>query len=378
MKVLNVLNDEKFIDNAHRFSGKISGVENEYIVISDSTNLKYIKETPVNIISKKKIFHRDFFKEMKSYDAVILHKLDFIKIWILIFASRKVKFIWVGLGVDYYSYVFGSKEKLFEPKTYALYKAEMDSKNPIRNFLKKLFYSSFLVKYAINKITYFAPVLNVEYDLVRAKNNWFRPKFVDFNYGSGDSDFEATAKKHSTLGKNILIGNSATYENNHIDVFYQLKDFELSDRMIVCPLSYGKNNYRNEVIKEGKQIFKNSFEPIIDFVSYQEYVEMLSTCSIVVMNHKRQQAMGNIMIMIGLGAKVYIRKSNPVYAFLQELGVTVFEIEEIKNEEDFLAPLNEAQSSNNKRIIEDRYNGENFLNKIRLFYKTIGSSEVGI
>ncbi len=376
--ILHILNDEKFIDSTHRYSEGIENIDNEYLVISDSTNLKYIKKTPVKIISNKKIFRVSFFNQMKSYDAVILHNLDFIKIWILILASRKINFIWIGLGTDYNNYIFGSREELFEPITKMLYKTNMKNKSQIKQYLKELFYSSFLIKYAINKVAYFAPVLNIEYDLVLAKNKWFKPKFVDFNYGSGGSNFEVIAKKFNTLGKNILIGNSATYENNHIDMFDQLKDFELIGRKVLCPLSYGKNDYRAEVIKEGEEIFKNSFKPITDFVAYDEYFEMLSTCSIVVMNHIRQQALGNIMIMIGIGAKVYIRTSNPVYAFLQELGLTIFDIEQIDNENDFLTPLNEAQAINNKKIIEERYKGDVFLNKVRAFYNTITSSKRGM
>lgn len=66
-------------------------------------------------------------------------------------------------------------------------------------------------------------------------------------------------------GNNIIVGNSATLENNHIDTFKLLDDNVLSDKLLFCPLSYGDKLYGNYVIAVGREMFKEKFVPVTDF-----------------------------------------------------------------------------------------------------------------
>ncbi len=367
-KVLHISKDEKFIDSAYRWSEVIVPGLSEFYIISASKDLKYIKETPVKIISNKELFFGPFINNLEKYDAVILHNLDLIKIILVFFSSKKINFIWIGLGTDYYKYIFKKRTDLLLPITRSLF----TKKNSlIRDRIKQVFYQSFLVRKAINKINYFAPVVEYEHEMVCKEQKWFKPKFVDFNYGTGKIKNNQSLNKNYVLGNSILIGNSATYENNHLDFFERIRGFRFNESELICPLSYGRSEYKEIVLKKGEEYFSKKFKGITDFMKFDEYKSLLSSCSIVVMNHIRQQAAGNIMIMISMGAKIYLRKENQLFGYIKGLGYIIFAIEDIKGERDFLRKLTADEIEHNKNTMRDLYAIDKFEKKISTFYSTI-------
>ena len=78
-----------------------------------------------------------------------------------------------------------------------------------------------------------------------------------------------------SLGDSILIGNSATFSNNHLDVFDIIKN---TTSKIVVPLSYGAydyQDYKKRIIFEGNKIFKDNFLPIESFLTIKKYNKLL-------------------------------------------------------------------------------------------------------
>ena len=74
------------------------------------------------------------------------------------------------------------------------------------------------------------------------------------------------------------------------------------------------------------------------------------------MNHRRQQAMGNISSALFKRASVYMRRENPLYGFFTDLGITLLPIDVL--EADPAAPLQSltaAQRQSNRSAIEARY-----------------------
>lgn len=77
-------------------------------------------------------------------------------------------------------------------------------------------------------------------------------------------------------------------------------------------------------MKAGATMFKADFQPILEFTSLENYVKMLSSCSVGIFYHYRQQAMGNIIAMLWLGSRVYMHEKNPAYRYLKRIGLKVF------------------------------------------------------
>ena len=91
------------------------------------------------------------------------------------------------------------------------------------------------------------------------------------------------------------------------------------------PLTYGNGPYRDAVINAARECLGERFLPLVDFVSPDEYANLLRPCGHVVMNHRRQQAVGNIFAALWRGARVYLNDTTVCKALTRQ----GFEIEQI-------------------------------------------------
>lgn len=127
----------------------------------------------------------------------------------------------------------------------------------------------------------------------------------------------------------FLVGNSATETNNHQYIFQKLKKYEKANVEIISPLSYGDVSYASLIQKKGQNIFGSKFLALTEMLSIDKYTELLSSIDIAIFAHDRQQAIGNIMTLLGLGKKVYIKKNIATWSFLQQYNLKVFDIEQL-------------------------------------------------
>jgi len=151
------------------------------------------------------------------------------------------------------------------------------------------------------------------------------------------------------IGDDIQLGNSASVTNNHVDAFRLLCSPTLLSQRVVVPLGYGDERYRLEVASAGRRQLGDRFVPLMDFMPLDEYLSVMSSCGHVVMNHLRQQALGNIYAALWRGASVYM---NDTAAFrgLRRAGFSVRLIEEeFQNGSDRkLRPESEERVASNR------------------------------
>lgn len=112
----------------------------------------------------------------------------------------------------------------------------------------------------------------------------------------------------------ILLGNSAAETGQHIEALQILERFKDENIRIIVPLSYGgSEQYKKEVMWVGNEIFHEKINYLTKMMSYNEYIELVNTCSVGIFNHNRQQAMGNILEVGTLGGIVYLRSDTPMW-----------------------------------------------------------------
>jgi hypothetical protein len=134
-------------------------------------------------------------------------------------------------------------------------------------------------------------------------------------------------KKHT--GIKIQVGNSAETSNEHLEIFDKLLKYKDGNITIYAPLSYGNQSYARKVIEKGKELFGDKFIPLTEFMPFEKYLEYLGEIDIVIFAHKRQQALGNSIILLGLGKKVYMRNDITPWQFFADISVKVYNIENI-------------------------------------------------
>ena len=134
--------------------------------------------------------------------------------------------------------------------------------------------------------------------------------------------------------RRILVGNSATKTNQHIEVYQWLSDKDMGQDQVevYSSLSYGDADYRNEVIKEGKLCFGKKFKPVTELMDLQAYLDYLYMMDVGVFNNNRQQGLGNIFFLLDMGKKVYVRKDVPTWKLLKRLGYKVFDTAELESQ----------------------------------------------
>lgn len=126
----------------------------------------------------------------------------------------------------------------------------------------------------------------------------------------------------------VVVGNSATETNCHKEILQKLSECEF-ELEVFCPLSYGNMEYRDEVIDFGYKVLGEQFIPLTDYMTMDEYFEVLAKCDVGVFNNDRQQGLGNIYALLYLGKKVFIRQDTSMWRALYDQGYKVFDIKEI-------------------------------------------------
>ncbi|GGY06579.1 hypothetical protein GCM10007160_37680 [Litchfieldella qijiaojingensis] len=160
-------------------------------------------------------------------------------------------------------------------------------------------------------------------------------------------------KKKKSI-KTLLVGNSANPSNDHELVFKKIAKLDLSNWRIVVPLSYGDHANSKKIIELGRELFGERFEPLTNFLPYDEYLKLLSDVDIAIFAHNRQQAMGNTISLLGMGKRVYIRRDTSSFELLSSIGLDVGSIDSLTLDKPVF------DEENNRKIIE-RYFSEGSL-----------------
>ena len=237
--------------------------------------------------------------------------------------------------------------------------------SPISNHFDTIFYK------VANQMDIVVPVVPTEFKLVKKIN----PNIIyaPFTYGCLEDILGINFDKNVSNGKNILVGNSGDISNNHLYIFDKLSKLNLKGRKVFVPLSYsGSEDYKNHIIKKGKELLGDNFFPITSFMSREEYNLMLLSCNTLIFNHIRQQGVGNIITLGYLGAKIYLNKKSPVFEFYKNEKITLFEINELTNKSlDY--KLTDSEIIKNRKLFLKLYSKLNVQLKVNQLFEILNN-----
>lgn len=324
-KILHVLPDSTY---SQYFFKLIKNYPGNFFVLYDYKN----KFSDIPCLFKKKPRSRSerLFKLLdvvNKYDHVFFHSIDNM-ISICFFARRGVTFHWIIWGGDLYSSIL-----------------------PPFTLRKKIGF--FIKKVGLIRFKHVHTALEGDVSIARKLYNK-KLVFNRFVYPTLDEsipfDIDLALKNRGDGRKKIKIqiGNSADPSNNHLEVFRAIKGHLGSDFEILCPLSYGDQDYATNVIRVGKEMWGDSFRPLTDFMSYEDYVKELSSVDCLILNHKRQQGLGNLNLALSLGAKVFVRSDTTTYKDYSSMGFKVYDTKKILREclpSDFIFSAKTAVSN---------------------------------
>lgn len=379
-KILHLIPDEKITDNVIENFEKVFN-DNIFFVLGNNENRKHCKTVGENVIcGNEQLFVKENVKQ--DVKGIVVHGLNYIFSKLILDVDKNIAVAWFAWGFDVYNLPKIS-ETLYARDTFT-YLKNSDAKFTIINKIKKhriirsLYYKYVnktddyysVYELAHKRIDYFCTYIKEDYDLFQ---NYYpnKLKYIEIGYFSIDQYLAGQPNlRISSIAKNILVGNSNSVENNHLDVFKTLNEIDFKGKVIV-PLSYGNDTkYKKIVIENGNKLLKDKFQPLLDFMQRDEYLKILSECSAAIFYHYRQQAMGNILALLYMGVRIYLSKNNPVYHYLKRNGIIVFDFDK-----DFVIYTNtilEQDSQDiNRKILDTLFNEEllflqytNLVNKL--------------
>lgn len=162
----------------------------------------------------------------------------------------------------------------------------------------------------------------------------YTPQFFEIQYINPLTQHMLdNSKKQCPKTIRILIGNSATATNLHLEILNTLTKFSSLDIQLFVPLSYGDMDYANQVIEAGSRLFNDKFIPITNFLEPEDYANLIANIDIAIFNNKEQQGLGNIYALLYLEKKVYIRSDSPIWSSLHSQNFKMYDTLHLKSEQ---------------------------------------------
>lgn len=363
--ILHITMNRNFVDYAVDLFEAVSPEQNEYILIE---NQKISKAIPIDnseriqIIEYGSAEYTRQEEKMGQYEGVVVHSLHKYYFSLIDAIPKNVPLVWIMFGTEVYN---SFKEKFIasmQPKTKKLY---FKLSLPVQETLN-CYYQYYIAKpkaekrilsYA-NRIDFIALSQNETFEFL--KECGFKASFLDFTFYSIQKTLSDELREALINGNNILIGNSASYTNNHLDIFELLEDLTIENREVIVPLSYGYKKVVNAVVRKGKEIWGDQFHPLLEYQERNDYNKTLLSCNVAIMNHLRPEARGNVFTSLWLGAKLYLNEDTIFYRQCISQGLIVESIQEKLNKDnpDALKPLKSEQVRTNREILKSIYGGD--------------------
>lgn len=347
--ILHIITNDKFTSGYINFMLKrMKDYEHKFIVLEGKYKIDLMKkeyyDKIIVIKEMQDILNKNCKKTMKSSDKIVVSGIFGYEKYLPFLSNRILSKMYLQFwGGDFYCY---RNTKIFTKKYVhkLLLNSCMKRCAGIINLIEEDYNK--LSDIFPNKVKHYIGIMPIDP----------RRKYI----------YDTSTK--GGIVTNIIIGNSATRENEHIEVFKMLEHIKNEDIKIICPLSYGDMNYAKEVIDMGKEIFKEKFQAITDFMSYDEYSNFLSTIQVGIFNNNRQQAMGNINTLLRLGKKIYLRKGTSMWSDYKNYNILIFDVKELANSS--IKDIIEFDADNRVKNVElvkqrdEKYDGYNCWKKI--------------
>lgn len=382
MRLLHLMHDEKFIDDTIDLFEACNSGNNTYLLgIPDAGyNLKYTRSPKVTT----EVFLSDGYNRhltQNGYDALIIHGITTKKNQALQQVKHPVPIVWILYGAEFYITRYAKQELLQARTRQLVQRLGPDSlSQQVKQLGKKVLAitglrsdGKDLFRETVSRVTHCAATIPEEFELFKASMPFFEARYVPFTLLSLELLFKEQLHRQFPLRNGIFIGNSNSPSSNHVDVLHKLHALPVKDRDIIVPLSYGEGaRYKQAVIDTGNALFGAHFKPVTAFMSKEQYVEeVLCACNIAILNHERQQGFGNVVLLLWMGAKLFLSENNVIYPYLKRLGLIVYSVQQDLTPEGIAGGLTDEQKAHNRQILLNEYSTEAVQRQVKKMIEDI-------
>lgn len=359
---LHLAYDEKVITRTIHYFEEALPHQNKFVILIPRKDYlcKHVKVIDDNVLYT--VYNSKAFWEavgdMTQYRNVIYHYLgdELVDFTLKI---HHPNITWVVWGGDLYN-------EVLVHKGYELYAYPNDIQKGRKERLFPYIYRNKALRRLRRREAAISKIRNLclaKCDLLLLNKYLPNLKFVrrDFFYYPVEDMLGTSLIGKECMGNNIFVGNSASYTNNHRKVFETLSKYDLKDRQVIVPLSYGEG--RSVALKYGKELLCGNFVPLMEFIPLEEYSRIMLSANIFIYGNYRQEAWGNIVVALYLGAVVVLDPRNPFMKDLLDMGFLVFSTDNIG--EALNHQLSVDEKKRNRDLINKLYSKDRMIELIK-------------
>ena len=384
-RIIHIATEEKFVRTAHlQFSQAFPGKNDFYLIskknglVSDHTSFG---EKVISVEEDEEVIN-GLAKTFPDDTVFIFHGFNYYSSLLALSLPSNAVIGWILLGMEVYNNpeLQSRQANLLGPLTSSVFRSEPKSFlrrkvfGFLHNFLvlmgKRKPTKGQLICKALRKAKYCGILYEEEFQNIQqiTQQNY---KFFHFCFYPIELMLDDPSTRIN--GNNILIGNSASKTNNHLEAFQKLQPFSLSHQKLIVPLSYGDKKYAQEINRRGKENFGDDFDGLLDFMPLKTYNRYVQSCGIVIMNHYRQQAVGNVLVMLWMGAKVFLDERSTLFHYLRRVGIVVFSVSSdlTASNPGCLKNLSNEEQNKNREILKAEIGEEVLIAKLRSELKAL-------
>ena len=368
MKILHLITDHQVIERTLGVYEDLFPNQNEVLLFNNTKETKHLeKYASSRCVTSKTIRQIAESIDFSDITDVIAHYMTMDKIDFIKFVPKNVHVCWEVYGYDLYN-------QFLEPNGY---RVTYTNPTPYLKYgffqmnFRTLFNVALIIKgykypfkwqknrqfrYISNRIDSIQYCCRYDAQFIEEFSHRQIPSYEVFNYSLTEVLGDLKDSPFTT-GKQILVGNSASFSNNHLYVLGFLNKMGLSpDVKFILPLSYGgTNKYADDVEKKFCDAFPGRVKSLRQYMPLYEYNKIFLEINSCIMSAWRQESIGTIIMCLYLGVKVFMSNRSPLYKWLVECGFTLFELESATREA-LETPLNFDIRQSNRVLVLERYN----------------------
>ena len=330
MNIYHIHTDPKFINDSLHFD--VEDYNNTIVYVGNSGDVKNQTPFPFICIPNTLNVVTKISKICKDAQMVVLYDLSTEKIALANKLPKEVKILWRFFGHELYSrkqkdFLSDSSLELLKQHKVSLFnKVKTLFSFKFKRLVQQLVYKhNYNFEQAVKRIDIFLCLFEEEFKML---NTHFKglPEFIQIPLFKTEIKLESYV--YTQNKSKLIIGNSRNEYNNHIEILEITQKHK--NLNLVLPFNYGsKSLYSRKVIEISKS---QNIKVINDFMPYDAYVNLLKDSAALILNSYRQMAVGNVLIAIKNGMKIYLNNKNIVYKVLKDHHFHVFTIEDFKHD----------------------------------------------
>ena len=375
MDILHVFKDEKVVNSFIALFESVFPNKSHYLIVKKWDNVRYVKSGANTFFFDNNSSELLSFlnNSITDYTHVCLHSIGGDKFYQNI---NHPSISWVIWGADLY-------EGILAFKGYQIYDLHSEQlkiraqKVPI--FIYRFYtwlrdYRRYIFeKRILKKIKYIITDNGCDYDVFRK----YIPELSimhlgSINYYPIENLIGVDNMTKWCEGNAIWVGNSPAPNGNHVSVLERLVNFNNKIK-VYCPISYGDARLIKYIDTKGQELLGNRFHPLKNFIPSEEYYSLFLQANCFIFGHYRQCAVGNILMALYFGGKVFLYNKNPLLKMYRDLGFFIYSIDEELSEETALTQLPIKQRNHNRNLVMNIASEEESLKQmVQVFAPFVG------